>query len=45
MSLDQKEDRPVLDTDQFSTDQTVAFGAGLRHRVREHATQPGASAS
>jgi maleylacetate reductase len=41
MSLDPKEARPVLDTDQFSTDQTVAFGAGLRHRVREHAVAAG----
>jgi maleylacetate reductase len=32
---------PVLDTDRFSTDQAVAFGAGLRHRVKEHATAAG----
>ena len=32
---------PVLDTDRFSTDQTVAFGAGLRHRVKEHASAAG----
>jgi len=30
-----------LDTTQFSTDQTVAFGAGLRHRVADHARAAG----
>ena len=31
----------MLDTKNFSTDQTVAFGAGLRHRVKEHAKSAG----
>lgn len=31
----------MLDTTQFSTDQTVAFGAGLRHRAKDHAQGAG----
>lgn len=31
----------MLNTDQFQSDQTVAFGAGLRHRAREFATDAG----
>lgn len=31
----------MLDTDQFSTNQTVAFGVGLRHEVKRHAAAAG----
>ena len=31
----------MLDTDRFSTEQAVAFGVGLRHRIKEHAAAAG----
>ncbi|MEO0990108.1 MAG: maleylacetate reductase [Pseudomonadota bacterium] len=31
----------MLDTDKFSTDQSVAFGAGLRHRIHDYASAAG----